>query len=419
MAVSEDGQVAFIGHANDTLFVYHSADYGETFDLTMASGHWSIFNPQNQDGSYFFEDSDGSPAEVFIEPNGDGGHYNALFTDDNSKIVYMTAFGINTVETQSNGQYYPAHFHPKIVYYDITAGEFEFVDLQFTGVDPYDDQPMISYDLDEDGEVDSYDDAGFVEFANIWPSFWVSDYQSGAFHYSNFKLAKNDEKGWIIAVFQDGRNAWEAYWETPGFEDWADTGEIAICVSVDNGVTWSEPAYLNAKSDDENYFEELDGMIPCYVYPCDYIEVIDDTHGRVPLIFFDDDSYGSFYPNNHGQPTGGAQMFTVLNIEFPESSSDENEIPSIVNLSQNYPNPFNPETTIDYSVREAGNVTIDVYNIKGQKVKTLVNDHRANGEYSVIWDGTDDNGNSVSSGVYHYRMRTKNGTDTKKMVLLK
>ncbi len=419
MAVSDDGQVAFIGHANDSLFIYHSVDYGETFDLTMDGAHWSVFNPQNEDGSHVFENGDGSPGDVFIEPNGDGGHYNAIFTDNNTKVVYMTAFGINTVETQSNGQYYPAHFHPKIVYYDLTAGEFDFVDLQFTGLDAYDDQPMISYDQNEDGIPDSWDPDGNVEFANIWPSFWVSDFQSGAFHYSNFKLAKNEEKGWVIAVFQDGRYAWEAYWETPGYEDWAETSQIAISVSIDNGETWSEPAYMNAKADDDNYFEELDGMLPAYVYPCDYIEIIDETHGRVPVIFFDDYSYGSFYPNNHGQPTGGAQMFTVLNIEFLADSAEGSDLPPVVKLSQNYPNPFNPETTIDYSVLEAGNVSIDIYNIKGQLVKTLINDYRNNGEYSVIWDGTDDNDRSVSSGVYYYRMRTKNDSDTKKMVLMK
>ncbi len=419
MAVSDDGQVAFIGHANDSLFIYRSVDYRETFEFYIEDAHWPVFNPQNLDGSYFFENADGTPGEVFIEPSGDGGHYNAIFTDNNTRILFMTAFGINMVETQSNSQYYPAYFHPKIVYYDITTGEFNFVDLQFTGVDAYDDQPMISYDLDEDGEVDSFDENGFAEFANIWPSYWVSDYQFGAFHYSNFKCAKNEEQGWVIAVFQDGRYAWEAYWETPGYEDWSETGQIAISVSIDHGETWSEPAYLNAKADDENYYEELEGMIPCYVYPCDYIEMIDDTHGRLPVAFFDDNSYGSFYPQNHGQPTGGAQMFTVLNIEFAGVSVDESVLPPIAKLSQNYPNPFNPVTTINYTVKEAGNVSIDVYNIKGQKVKTLVNDYIANGEYSVIWNGTDDNERSVSSGIYYYRMKTKNGSDTKKMVLLR
>ncbi|MBN2460887.1 MAG: T9SS type A sorting domain-containing protein [Candidatus Cloacimonetes bacterium] len=419
MAVSDDGQVAFIGHANDSLFIYHSVDYGETFELYMQNAHWDVFNPQNQDDSYVFENSDGSPAEVFIEPNGDGGHYNAMFTDNNSKILYMTAFGINTVETQSNQQYYPAHFHPKILYYDISAGIFDFVDLQFTGVDAYDEQPMIPYDLDEDGEVDSYDNNGFVEFANIWPSFWVGDYQYGAFHYSNFKCAKNEDKGWVIAIFQDGRYAWEAFWETPGYEDWAETSQIAICVSRDHGITWSEPAYLNAKTDDENYYPELADMIPCFVYCCDYIEEIDDTHGRVPVVFFDDNSYGSYNPNGHGQPTGGAQVFAVLNIEFPESSTSDNEISPAITLSQNYPNPFNPTTTIKYSLATGSRVELQVFNLKGQLVRTLVDQENPAGEYTVTWNGTDNNNLSVTSGVYLYRLKTESNIKIRKMILLR
>jgi len=419
MVVSDDGQVAFIGHRDDQYFLYHSADYGESWDFYQVPAHWDVFNPQNTDGSYVFENTDGSPGELYIEPNSDGGHFNVVFTEDNTKIVYMTAFGLNTVETASNNQYYPAHFHPKIVYFDTVTEEFKFVDLQITGVDPYDDQPMIPYDLNEDGIVDGWDENGNVEFVTCLPShFFNGDYQDACFHESLFKLVTNNEMGWVAAFFMDGRYLEEAYWETPGFEDWAETPQFAISVSSDHGVHWSEPAYMNAKTDDENYHPELDGMQPCYCYPADQIIVEDDTHGSIPIIFFDDNSYGSWI-QNEGQNNGGNLMYAELLVEFPPVGTNNNEITPILTLNQNYPNPFNPTTTIEFATKESGNVTIDIFNVKGQKVKTLVNEFKAAGNYYVTWNGTDQNSKPVDSGIYFYKMSAKDQSTTKKMVLLK
>ncbi|MDH4223070.1 MAG: T9SS type A sorting domain-containing protein, partial [candidate division Zixibacteria bacterium] len=99
-------------------------------------------------------------------------------------------------------------------------------------------------------------------------------------------------------------------------------------------------------------------------------------------------------------------------------------LPERFTLKQNYPNPFNPSTTIQYRVRglEFGgflHTTLSVYNILGQKVRTLVDEERLPGEYKVIWDGRDERGNEVSSGIYFYQLKTKDHTETKKMVLLK
>ncbi len=89
------------------------------------------------------------------------------------------------------------------------------------------------------------------------------------------------------------------------------------------------------------------------------------------------------------------------------------------NLNSNYPNPFNPETTISYSVEKAGKVSIDVYNILGQKVKTLVNDVKSQGNHTVVWNGQNDNNRNVASGVYFYKMRSGKFSKTKKMILMK
>ncbi len=86
---------------------------------------------------------------------------------------------------------------------------------------------------------------------------------------------------------------------------------------------------------------------------------------------------------------------------------------------QNYPNPFNPETIIVFDLPESGNVKLEIYNIKGQKVKTLLDCYMSPGRSEMLWDSKDDNGKRVSSGVYFYRLQTPTKNITKKMMLLK
>ncbi len=111
----------------------------------------------------------------------------------------------------------------------------------------------------------------------------------------------------------------------------------------------------------------------------------------------------------------------IIAFTFENGVDNENDIhPVIVNsLSKNYPNPFNPETTINFSINEPGKVELNVYNIKGQLVKTLVNDFRSSGSHSVVWHGKNNNNKSVASGVYFYRIKTDNYTKTHKAILMK
>ncbi len=107
---------------------------------------------------------------------------------------------------------------------------------------------------------------------------------------------------------------------------------------------------------------------------------------------------------------------SVLKIEAVDN--DEDEIPRPEFALTNYPNPFNPQTTISYSIQEDNHVNLQVYNIKGQLVRTLVNQMEQKGNHSVVWTGKDDQGKSVSSGVYLYRLSSGTTNLTKKMLLL-
>ena len=94
--------------------------------------------------------------------------------------------------------------------------------------------------------------------------------------------------------------------------------------------------------------------------------------------------------------------------------------PEVYALRNNYPNPFNPETTLKYDLPDAGDVKLEIYNMLGQVVRTLVNEHQTAGRYAVQWDATNDLGQSMSSGIYFYRVRVGGEfTDVKKMLLLK
>ena len=94
-------------------------------------------------------------------------------------------------------------------------------------------------------------------------------------------------------------------------------------------------------------------------------------------------------------------------------------IPDVFALHQNYPNPFNPITTIRYDVPEESMVRVDIYNILGQKVRTLVNSVHQPGYHAVQWNGTNDFGVPVASGMYIYRIQAKDFVAVKKLVLMK
>lgn len=108
-----------------------------------------------------------------------------------------------------------------------------------------------------------------------------------------------------------------------------------------------------------------------------------------------------------------------IKIQTSTGSQDiiQNNLLSIT--AENYPNPFNPETTIQYYIPKNGFVTVDVYNVRGQIVKKLVNENQSTGKHQIIWKGTDQNDNTVGSGVYFYKIKTNNHTLMKKMLLVK
>jgi hypothetical protein len=149
----------------------------------------------------------------------------------------------------------------------------------------------------------------------------------------------------------------------------------------------------------------------------------------MPVYGFDSDD-----PQTSSYPKEGDELFVHVNgtkaiqsiiwqglgaVTKLDKLTSTSVLPEQFSLSQNYPNPFNPETTIDYVSGSSQRITITVYNPLGQKVRLLMNEVKAPGTYRISWDGTDDNGKPVASGVYFYQLVSGKFTNTKKMIVLR
>jgi hypothetical protein len=305
MVVNDNGQIAFFGSYGDTLFCLYSDDWGENFTWFKQEWLYPVENPLWEDGvTYQFYDNDEiTPSVLFFTLSYDGTHYNGVFSEDNSKILWMTGINLNTDENIESECYMPALFWP-----DIETGTFSFYDMDIQGADPADDQPAIPWDLDEDGEVDEFYDDGSVYIPlSMCSWFYNSDqgYQDAFYHENNFKMTAYNN--WIVAAWHDCKKLYHAYFEEEGYEGWYQQPEIAISISDDCGETWSEIRYINANPndaviDEENHYEgnyapEFEDMLPVNITLGEKLEILSNEpgnyHAKLHFAFFDDNDYGS------------------------------------------------------------------------------------------------------------------------------
>jgi len=123
------------------------------------------------------------------------------------------------------------------------------------------------------------------------------------------------------------------------------------------------------------------------------------------------------YSNGVNVFNAGSTAVVALNANT--LAGDNNTVTLVTKMNNAYPNPFNPSTRIDYSVKSKSKVLIEIFNVKGQKVKTLVNENKNPGKYSIVWNGEDQSGKRAASGIYFYKMEAGSYHAVKKAVLLK
>jgi hypothetical protein len=205
----------------------------------------------------------------------------------------------------------------------------------------------------------------------------------------------------------------------------------------DEEFIWAATEYGIYKYDGEEWldFDNSIGEVMA-------MDITQDEYGRMwlgtwdsGLIMFDGGQATAFTAANSSLPVNAITDVTtdrkgkiwmsvqsngLYGAEYNETANDIQIVPaSSILAAQNYPNPFNPETTISFNIAEAGKVNVEIFNTKGQKVKTLANEEMTSGNHSLIWDGTDSNNTQVSSGVYFYKVSHNGNTETKKMMLIK
>jgi hypothetical protein len=117
---------------------------------------------------------------------------------------------------------------------------------------------------------------------------------------------------------------------------------------------------------------------------------------------------------------GSDSVSILLNQTFTDVKDEGiDQLPKLYSLSQNYPNPFNQSTKIEFTLAKSGFVSLTIYDLLGRKVGTLVSGHLPSGHKSILWDGKNDSGKDVASGIYFYKLRIGDFSETKKLVLLK
>ena len=125
-------------------------------------------------------------------------------------------------------------------------------------------------------------------------------------------------------------------------------------------------------------------------------------------------------PTGQYDPAAGTVRFDNITFTYEKDTSNSDIVVSPSHkLIGNYPNPFNPTTTISFELKSNTHVNITIFNIKGQKIRTLVNELKTIGSHNVLWNGMDDNNSEVASGIYLYQMVTKDDVQTRKAIMVK
>ncbi|MFO7895611.1 MAG: C25 family cysteine peptidase [Candidatus Cloacimonadales bacterium] len=186
-------------------------------------------------------------------------------------------------------------------------------------------------------------------------------------------------------------------------------------------LSWDEPLARQADrsaskapktKDDGNSYRDLLG----YKIYRDGAEIAELSE----LIYIDEDLENGSYEYYVTALYDGGESVASNQIEVVvDYVNSQDFIPLVTALNGNYPNPFNPETTISFDLHQDDTVEIQIYNIKGQKVKTLLHDFVVAGQHQIMWNGLDNKQKAVSSGVYFYKMQTSSYHSLGKMILLK
>lgn len=387
------------------------------FDLNVLTGSDQILDP-------------GEQAEIFLSFNnvGNGYAYDSqalLFSTDE----YVTVTGLDIIPAISPGSVVettvpmilniamdcPVEYFSNLNVYVIDSSEFTFQSVLRLPIG------FFAYDFE-------YGDAGWEHMilSNDYLDEWhLEDYRNntvdGAYSMKCGGIGDTNYSNLIhaalvmpeIEVFPGAQVA---------FHHWMDVGS-------DTPITWD--GGLIEISVNGGEWEQIE---PVGGYPCTIMNIPTTPFAEGTPVFagnidweevvLDLSEYSGvaqlrFVFGSAGLITGEGWYIDDVHYSNTSGSNNETIVPIKDELFANFPNPFNPTTTIAFSLKQAGNVQLEIYNIKGQKVRTLLNGDLPADHHQVVWNGKDDNGKASSSGIYFYRMKTATYSSTQKMILMK
>jgi len=298
----------------------------------------------------------------------------------------------------------------------------------------------IMFDKSLDGGLTFDTDIFVTDQVEGWALNVSGIYRCNGFPVTACDISPSPFHGYIYIMWSDQRNG-------------LDNTDVFIKKSTDGGDTWSNIVKVN--NDDTNRHQYFPWMTidqsTGYIYVVFYdrrntsgdendvylarstdggdsfsnFKISELTFTPSPWVFFGDYIHIAAY-NGIIHPiwtrmdgTDLSVWTTTINDSILSYIPKTSKSPTQFNLSQNYPNPFNATTNIEYNLPHSLYVHLLIYNLKGEKIKILVNQEMNSGSHNVYWDGTNNFGNSVSSGLYIYSLITEDNQSTKKLLYLK
>ena len=341
--------------------------------------------------------------------------------------------GQNVSATISSSDPYLTFLQPSLTFGNVLPSDFgqSFTDVEIDPACPTPSFPQINLQIEDqsgyqvaDSFLIAIGEMGFFDNMENGEGTWshsgsidlwhLSAYRkhSGTFSwycgYEGFHQYSNNMDNTLettsITVGLDASLSFWAWYEFPNY------GTDGVYVEVNDGSGWSTLDFIGSGGALGTLHTGNDWLE--YTYDLSYFPPGTTINLRFRFVSDNEEVAEGVYIDDvkiHRQ-----------DVEVPLTIPEPREkITTTTQLFQNYPNPFNPLTIINYQLTIDNLVTLKVYDILGREVKTLVNERKPAGSYTVIWDGRDENGQPVSSGVYLYRLKSGNFVQTRKMVLLR
>lgn len=229
--------------------------------------------------------------------------------------------------------------------------------------------------------------------------------------WANSATADQAEK--LVQVLTDPAKFWRAY----GIPSLAADDGYYNPKGYWNGPVWVQWQYLIFRGL-INYGYYYQAKQLAYKVLAGVIEQLKNDHNLWEL-YSPDDQWAGYHKTYIWTAIAARMLIDLNELETGLPDVDLQDIPKTVLLKQNYPNPFNPSTVISFELPRSVNVKIDIFNILGQKVRTLASSVMKSGIHEIKWDGRDDRGIDAAGGIYIYKITAEDYTNSKKMLLIR